>query len=483
MLEVDSSDLVEPGDALAGFGEGLARFKEWTGRTETCVQEVRLVEELEDAGGAYDPKDHVITLSNSAHSGTTLHEFCHSLDHEEGTSRRWASEQGWDLLDPYTNGLDWERYPDETTRIREAFARFCDDGPQFLTMLEDLHDVCGIEGPVEAGEFVREVAFPNAATTEWEELGTTFAYDIASDQVEGGDREGDTRLVSTVKGDVGLFVLDYVVVRDDTSGEGVVEPSLHLVDLVRAEILDTLPLAAYDEPQGNTPVAQYALVGSSTAPILYAISGDEAGTAWRVETDPLRLEVVDWPNLGEGSTPVGFEQEGQALLQAEYAGPLLRVDLTAGTVEEVDLGDLAQDESFQFDPDHAWSVYVDELGALAVYTGGSGIVVVAFDQGGSVDWVRDIPIGSDRVRSLFRLPDGTIAVTPVVSGADVGTGQATVAVSLRYNPESGSWSSAADDCDGLAGEAWISESGEVDRVDVEDLGEGSFGLEILRLSL
>jgi hypothetical protein len=478
-MRVDASGLADPDPALAQFQDGLDQFIAWTGRDTTCVERVELVPELVGVvAGQYDSVARRIELEDVPAPVTTVHEFCHALDHEEASEGKWASEYGAELLQPYTVGLDEELYPGEVDRTHEAFARFCAQGPALTALLEELNRACGIEGPLEASRFVRDIAFPDTdVSVEWSELDASFAFDTSTIAVPDSRREADSAYTSAVAGAAGIFVLEHLITEDVVVSEAIA-PQLLLLNPDSFAILDTLALAPHGPVLigGNPAVSAHALVGSTTAPILYQRAGDDPGLAWRVETSPLRLEPVSWPTMEEGFSPVGFEKGGVALVRS--GGAVLRVDLTAGTVQQA-----GGDDASAFDPSRAEAFSADATGAVGAYATPTGLALVQLDWSGEGALVADLPVPTTHVRSLFRLSDGTIVVTATVEGTAAVTGGASLAISLRYDPVAGTWASAEGDCDGLAGEGWVTGHGAPLRVEAVEEAERSFALQVVALHL
>lgn len=127
--------------------DAFATFAEWTGREETCVAEVVVVDTLESNGipvaGSYSSLFHRISVvaDEPFVEDVVLHELCHALDDEEG----WPSLSGGDLFD--TTGLNQLLYDTPALRMHEAFARICAEGPVLPAMWRRLEDTCDIDRP------------------------------------------------------------------------------------------------------------------------------------------------------------------------------------------------------------------------------------------------------------------------------------------------------------------------------------------------
>lgn len=183
------------------------------------------------------------------------------------------------------------------------------------------------------------------------------------------------------------------------------------------------------------------LVGSTENALVYQFVGTPA--AWRVHTDPLRLEEVTLPILPEGIRPI-FEDAGLlwAYVPVDAGDILARIDLVTGEVRS-----FAPPESLtvgQMD-----DVYVDALGALATYGTQEGVVVVELDLEGSVVTTHTIPLPGARVGNVVRLPDGSALVTLAVN---VGV-EGTYTLPVRLDLTTGGWSVPDGDCDSV-GALW-----------------------------
>ncbi len=457
---VDASSSTDPSGGASAADQGIGVFREWTGRETTCVDRVNVVDEVDGpAIGKYISLSHEIQAELVMAESTTVHEFCHALDDEEAGVFASASEAGADVLTPYTLGLNRALYTTESVRVSEAFARFCEQGPQAVALAEDLYAACGIEGSLDALRFVRDIAFPDATTSGWGELDEPFSYE--SDVEPIPDTEATSRRpgVQSVSGRRGIFVLERYAVDVDT--EVVMEPQLLRLDPETHTVAErlTLPAHAVTTFRGNPTDTIYLMLGSSADPILYAFAGDDAGTAWRVVADPLRLEQLDFPVLSPDTLPDGFETDG-TLTFRDLDGSLYRSQLATTTLEEVDARGVFGSAS----QPPALAIFGDASGVLVVFSGSSGPVLVAYDVTGHALWTREVPIPGDRVRSLFRLADGSVVVTVSVPGSWTGGG-ASVAVSVRFDPSTGRWATMSGVCGALAGENWMySDEGPV-RVD------------------
>ncbi|MES2643652.1 MAG: hypothetical protein V4850_29470 [Myxococcota bacterium] len=323
---------------------------------------------------------------------------------------------------------------------------------------------------------MRDIAFPDTdVSLEWSELDASFAFANSTTAVPDSQREADARYASAVAGAAGIFVLEHLVTEDAVATEAIA-PHLLLLDPDTFVIVDTLALAPHGPVRigGNPSLSAHGLVGSTTAPILYQVAGDDPGLAWRVETNPLRLEPLSWPTMEEGFSPVGFEKDGVALVRS--GGAALRIDLAAGTVQQA-----GNDALTPFDPTRTEAFSADATGAVAAYGSPAGLSLVQLDWSGEGVLIADLPVPTAYVDSLFRLSDGTIVITAAVAGTSQVNGGESLAISLRYDPVVGTWASPEGDCDGLAGEGWVTGHGAPLRVEAVEGAERSFALEVVTL--
>lgn len=260
----------------------------------------------------------------------------------------------------------------------------------------------------------------------------------------------DTRVLSCARprGRRRQSILDQILVDEGSEGY-LVQPSVILLDAKTLEPVETLPLAAHGLPEsgGAGMYWEHSLIGSTGSPILYAYAGEDAGLVWRVETAPLRLESIDLPALPDRTVPSGFENGGRVLLRGA-SGPVLFLDLDTGTVVELAVG-----ETLHFDASYAEGLYADATGATAVFPATGGLALVGIDWEGAWTSVESVPVAGNRVRSLFHTANGSVLVTPVVSGVADQDGS-SLALSLLVDA-SGVWRFVGDDCGGLEGEGWV----------------------------
>jgi len=441
-LEVTDPDGVASEDAFEAVESGIDRFADWTGRTETCVEEVRLVEEVGFWGrswsGRYNGVLHRILLDADrvgTLASTTVHEFCHALDHEEG----WPSEDGADLLAPYAERVDEDLYPSETARTHEAFANLCEAGPALPALWRQLERACGVDLADDAVEYVHGIAFQASDL----DLGVgTFGAASKWASVEGTERSGMLVTYTAVAGRGGIYVLA-VVVPDD--GTAVARPEVLRVDPGSLRVEETLALEPYDVPltdvNGNPSYSMYSLLGSSGDPILYRYRSDEA---WRVRTDPLRLEPMDFPRLPDGWIG-GFEHEGVVLAHASNAKEeaVLRIDLATGTWRHV-----AEGETERFRADMPVSLFADERGGVALFEG-SGLSVAGIGWDGEVEWLHVLPGAYGLGQPVVRHVDGTVLFFAYVYGGEEGGVVVRHLLPVRLDPATGAWSAPEGDCEDI----------------------------------
>ncbi len=440
---------------------------------------------LDDVAGIYMSSRRHINVLHDARSRTTVHEFCHALDHEEG----WISESGAEVLESYAQALEGDPlYPSESDRTREAFARFCDDGPQALALVEELDAQCGLDTPdsLAALRFVQEAAFPDSADGDsLEGLDSAFDFEIESSWLSGTEAEASYRGAYTVRGEAGLFVYDAPWAADIQEGdEDYIEPSILLMDEESGEVLDQLalePHGQYEAVDNNPAFRSHLLFGSSADPLLVGLQEEYDGRAWRVRADPLRLEEIDWTDQGETDSVRGFEHEGALMLFDVLTEPLRLVDLQTGTAVIV-----AEGEESEFNAEQAEAMYADETGIIAVYYAPTGLALVDLTWAGERGWIRDIPIAATHVLSLLRLADGSVIVTPsVYTGLEEDGFMYTPDVTMRYRPSTDSWSVPEGTCLAIGHETWLASGNGAVRIGADQVGEEpeTWELTLMRLTV
>ncbi len=479
-LEIDVEQSDHPDETLERIEDAAEQFIDWTQREETCVKKVEVQQSLRDGvGGLYFPKKRIIHVLDSAYA--TVHEFCHALDHEEG----WISETGADVLGQYTVALEGNPlYPTEKARIPEIFAQMCDDGPQVAVLAEELNDACGLDANLDAVRFVRDVAFPQSVGGQTlEGLATPFSFESMSTSVEGTQEEAGVRSTIVVRGEAGIFVYDQIYLSNWEEVDDYVVPRILLLDAGSGQLLDTLELEPHGafEVDGNISYTEHRLFGSSTSPILAGIAGDSAGQVWRVESAPLRLEAADLPELDFDGYSSGFEHEGKLMVHSGSTGPVQLLDLASGDMLQV-----AGGEDTLFYADNAEALYVNENGAVGAFYAPTGLAVVGLDWLGSWTWTRDIPLPTNRVRSLVGLDDGSVVVTPVVeTGQVIGGIMYSPPITLWYQPGAEVWSIPAEDCAAITGEGWDHWGDGLQRVAAAEIEgeEGLWEIRVVQVSL
>lgn len=139
----DPDGLAAPGQ-VEGIRAALQDFAAWTGGPAVCVPGVRLTEDddLEGALGRWDGAGQPMRVAG-AHPqayGTVVHELCHAWDEGAGFESEWHPQAFRE-----DEISDVEVYDTPRLRVREAFARACEDGPVDLRLRDDLAQRCGFE--------------------------------------------------------------------------------------------------------------------------------------------------------------------------------------------------------------------------------------------------------------------------------------------------------------------------------------------------
>jgi hypothetical protein len=424
---VDGTGL-DDGEGVAAIREAIDVFASWTGREETCVGKVRVVEDPtmrgEKIGGQYRTPTHNILVRHRQAEGvmgdTTVHEFCHALDHEEGwPSKGWAEE-----LEPHTEGLNEVLYATDEERTVEAFARICQAGPRLHPMWEQIEEVCGIELYDEGIELVYELAFASSGGQSDAKLGTFSAskerWELTTEDGLDGERWGN----QFVTGAEGLFHLELDGTWLDEETYEVV-PIIQHIDPVSATVLDWLalePHGAHWDEHDNPVYTWHDLLGSSSDPLLYDQTAP--GGAWRVRVDPLRLEAIDFPTLPEHTQLRGAEHDS-ALLLLLGGDDLALASLETGEVLPIHL-----DDETLTDPEPK-AIAVTEDGAAALFDGASSLQLVGLDWQGEATWRETVPCTGCTAHELWLQPDGAVLIRPSMHTM---SGNGTQPFPLLYDP-------------------------------------------------
>lgn len=472
-VPVEDPDGLATPEEVDAVRAAIDLFAVWTGRDETCVEEVRFVDALEQNGvplaGVYASPSRrirvVADLSQGALATVMAHEFCHALDHEEG----WVSLENAEILAPHTEGLDPVVYDTEDARTRDAFARICQEGPALPALYAALSEACGVEAEDAAVAFVDEVAF--APREGAGDLGT-FSAEATWTALEETGRVATPLGAWVAPGAAGLFALDHSY-TEEGDGTVTIAPELLRVDPATRTVVERLaldPHAPARDANNNPVYSRHRLLGSGGDPILVSL---EDGAAWRVRSEPLALEAIAFPAFDPWTELTGFEHDGRALVMGTRDGVDLvaLVDLDAGTVATV-----AEGEADLFDATRPVALYADAEGGLAVFAGGGGPVLVGLDGEGEVAWLQALPGGDDRVKGLTRLADGSVLVAPTVYVPE-GDHASGVPLPMRLDPASRAWSVPAGDCGGIwTSGGWVLAEGVPATVSTETLDTGGYRL-------
>ncbi len=442
-LKVIDRAQVDDGDALDTVQDAIDTFIRWTERDTTCVRKVVLVEDLVVDGGhpkgSYTGRRNLIRIDHRKSWwtmwDTTVHEFCHSVDHELG----WISLDHAAVLEPHTTDLRHGAYSTEEARTKEAFANLCAHGPTLPPIWRQYVEHCGEEWVDPGYRLVQELLFTAHESDEeigffdgtvelWElEAGAAFASSEGPYGAPGAALSGS------------LLVLDTVYSCDET-GEWEGNTSLlRLLDPWNAQELDSIDLAFSEEvgrdPVGNPYYQSHELLGSSKGPLVY--DRHQPGEAMRVHAAPLRLELVDFPRLPSGVLVQGFEHQGRML--AWIRGGELDTIATAQLEDEwwtpVELGDDARVIAFT----------ADEEEGVALLEGPDGLTMIALDLEGEPRWTAELGCRGCYGHTLQRLPDGSY-----LTMTSVGTGHSWNGwFPLRFDPSSATVSAPVGACNSV----------------------------------
>jgi len=478
-VRIDTSQVDDIGGGVGAWNAGQEDFAAWTGRDQTRVRRVTFKDSIRGGlfAGEYLSSNRTILLLPTALPFVTVHELCHSLDHEEG----WISLDYADVLEPFGEDLPEEGYPTFNLKTEEVFARMCQQGPTQLGLVLALNRACGTPGPVDAATIVGDIAFPGFGATLPTDRVTLRPFQRSL----GEDALGVvTAAVQAVQAPWGLLVLYARETQDRRSGAYTVWPELLAVDTQSGTITDRLELPGHPPARvdGNPCTLVRSLIGSDTAPLVVR----KDGRAWRVDNDPLRLEEITWPDaLGQTLRIGGFISDNTGLVLPRYGGPVQHMDLDSGEVETVPTTaeDTGGAEGEGFDPSTAYALQADADGGVAVYPGTGGLALAGLDPTGEVTWSRTLPLTADILRSLFRLPDGRVVVTVESSAGDRDSGAYELTpLSLVYDPAADTWAYVNRTCGALAGQDWLSTDDGPVRVTTTTSDDGRTGLALAWLT-
>lgn len=163
-IEVAADDTVaDPDRSIATVEGAIADFAAWTQRAGVCVDHVDIRDEVIvqrlsgplRVGGYYESDGTGIVLADTVLGEATRHELCHALDKKERLSLDNA-----DLFPPEDVDVVPGAYVNESMRIRESFARACEETPSDLTLLDAASVACGVDFVDERTHFLDEVVYP-----------------------------------------------------------------------------------------------------------------------------------------------------------------------------------------------------------------------------------------------------------------------------------------------------------------------------------
>lgn len=289
-----------PADVFAEVSAAIDQFAAWSARDGLCVEEVRLVEEIDDerdpVGIYYGPRIEVEYAAMDP-SSVTFHELCHAADDAAG---------GLSYAHP-----DWFG----TEEPAEAFAHLCDGGPWSVTALEGLEAACAEDFGSGRQRLLNAEVFGAAEIPEEPPAGTLGV---------GVERRlvglPDDVTPRPYAGATAVYLPRHTV--DD---EGVRWVDLLQFDVVTGTAVDVPgpALASGDEP---------VVLGSDAGPVLAlagdsrALQVDEAAGVF-VEVPFVRFEDLDAGAVIDGVAWVIGTVEGEA------APSLSGIDLVTGARE------------------------------------------------------------------------------------------------------------------------------------------------------
>ncbi len=438
---------LDQGEAVSSIRAAIDTFAAWTGREQTCVGRVKVVEELEHRGqrigGVYNSATgdiRVLHRENEWAMGyMAIHELCHAVDNEEGT----PSEGMAQALEPYTEGLSETLYATDDERTHEAFANICEVGPRLHPLWRQIEEHCGDDYLDDAYQAVHELMFTagdreielgsfEGSVDEWELAGL--------DPDESTDRGHGYGLLVT--GADGVFMLDTLYNFDDQGELESYQPVLRRIDPHSATVLENLFLEPFEEhlidATGNFTTQPHALLGSNSQPLLY--DRFDPGSAWRVHSDPLELEVVSLPALVEGARLEGFDADGQLIASIDEGDGLYQATAALGDTAWAPLAF----EGEELEGADVQAFDASEEGALLVFYGATGPELASLSIQGELEWTAPMGLegGSSHTFRVNRLPDGSVLAAPYVPVS----GNTNKKFPLRYDPVTDSFSAPTGDC-------------------------------------
>lgn len=395
---------VDDPDALAAPGQvgeveaALADFLAWTGGTGVCVPSVRITDDddLEGALGRWDGDGRPMRIGGGLTSAyaTTVHELCHAWD--EGADH--PSEWEVDRFPPETV-TDRAAYPTRRLRIREAFARTCEDGWQDLRLLDDLDARCRLLGGDAADRWVADAVFVDAAPPR---PARVVSVDVERHALDG--LLGDLRMLDAV---VDADTLWLLAMRGRPHHELQPQRLYHVVlgvDLRTREVVATgLMRRAPDERR------RFRLIGGADGALLLEEGPQETWLRALDVPDGIGpvLTTLDEPLRWDGATRVG----DRVLITDVEDGRLIAVDLGSGARTPVDLDPPLASWQRPFG-----ALVADGEGRVLLggFTARTGAGALRIDPETGAWETLPLPRGAEAGR-LAALPDGRVLTTTSVT--------------------------------------------------------------------
>ncbi len=438
---IDASASSDPAASEKTVRIGMDQLVGWTGRESSCVSSVVLVDELKSEGlkvnGSFQPDSALVSLESALESAplkrTTIHEFCHAIDFEDGL----VSESTL-VLAPVAEGLPVAYYETETDRLHEAFARVCTQGPQGVAVLHGISQICDLDLELDAHRFVEEQIFPIDDSPPIDRV-SAVTESSDSDLREGAFLAG---AVSPVAAWEDLFVVDWSV----TDG-GWIEPMALLLD-PNGDVLAAGEMDAFEQGRdsnGNPSITSGSVIGSDSGPLFLHRETQRAFRFERAAT-ALSLTEVELPVLPD--EPWGFELNGDYFV-AGYLDRALVVELiqdgrSTPLTHTSPHGDASTLSAF----------HADGQGALIAWETGTGLALQELSWEGELLWEAELTIPGARVSSVVRNPSGG-----VIFDLQLSTVDASVAILVEQQTQS--WSVLETDGCTTIGSAWVPVQGKL----------------------
>lgn len=399
----------------------LTRFWEWTGDDGLCLDTIEVVEDddvrLDGLNGRYDAFNRVILLSRDTINVPLLatHELCHAYDTTHKVSKRNRKLFQWN--DSLSNSRGYRN------RF-EAFAQWCEEGPDTLDLKRRLDQECNTDLYTPEQRWVRENVYGTVeswVSDEVHPLDRAFVWDTVT---ELADPEAETsQYVGSPDGLVWMYAGDEVV----------------LGPLVYVAVLDLETgerLAEQVVPQDELDALDWSLIPGGDGVFLSELSSAET---WIVDTTTAEL-LPTWVRHPSAEASVGAENDARIVAAVPESAPARVVYRDEGEATRM--------------LDLDWLESVPE--SVRVEPTADGVALLARDRtarldNGSEEWAVEWMPRNVRARDLAVSPDGTEVLRYAFSPLNP-VGYDTIRGWLIRRPGEERWSLPDDPCNGPRGQ-------------------------------